>query len=261
MTSVVTKLETTQEQRELFLWKFGDVSRDEVNILMKEFLAKDVKKIGEIDEHACLFIMEQKGYTMTVTELRELVKDMDADKNKLISFIELCCGVFKKDINELNNFVDEEARARALQEAMRASMTKRQAEEEIQRAKEKTERDAGIRAAALERESKLTGVAGAAAFFSRRIEGSQDAAKSNEQMIKEEAARRRVLRQAEQALKEAQVEVNKRKSAEEIAKEVKEREARTAAEEAAILKKQQDDEKAFRAARKATLNAIWNPKK
>jgi len=92
---------------------------------------------------------------MTATELREFVKELDADKNKLISFIELCCGCFKKDIGELNNFVDEEARARALEEAMRASLTKRQAEEEIQRAKEKAERDAAIRAAALERESKL----------------------------------------------------------------------------------------------------------
>jgi hypothetical protein len=31
--------------------------------------------------------------------------------------------------------------------------------------------------------------------------------------------------------------------------------------QASLQKKQQDDEKAFRAARKATLNAIWNPKK
>jgi len=35
MASVVKKLETTQEQRELFLWKFSDVSREEVNSLMK----------------------------------------------------------------------------------------------------------------------------------------------------------------------------------------------------------------------------------
>ncbi len=35
MAAIINKLETVPEQRELFLWKFSDVSREEVNSLMK----------------------------------------------------------------------------------------------------------------------------------------------------------------------------------------------------------------------------------
>lgn len=260
MASVINKLESPAEQKELFLWKFPEVPREEVNSLLKDFIQKDSKHIGEIDEFSCLYILEHRGMTKTATELRQLVAEMDQDKNKLISFIELCCGIFQKPIGEINNFVDEEARTRAITAAMEASKLKRDAETEIARAKEAAELAAQIRAAAIERESKLTGVAGAAAFFSRKAEATMDATKTNAEQITEEAARRRILREAKKALDEAQNEVNKRKSAEEIAAEVKARESRTAAEEAALKKKQEDDEKAFRSARKATLNSIWSGK-
>ncbi len=92
---------------------------------------------------------------MTATELREFISAMDTDSNKLISFIELSCAMYKKDISELSNFVDEEARQRAINEAMRASQQKREAEEQIKKAQEAQEMAAQIRAAALERESKL----------------------------------------------------------------------------------------------------------
>jgi len=75
--------------------------------------------------------------------------------------------------------------------------------------------------------------------------------------IKEEFLRRKNLREAKAKLNSAIVDANRIKSAEEIAKEVKEANERRIAEEAAAEKKKMLDELAARAARKAALNAKW----
>lgn len=54
------------------------------------------------------------------------------------------------------------------------------------------------------------------AFFARQAESSQDTTKTNEQQIKEEAARRKALREARQKMNEAILNLNKTKSAEEV---------------------------------------------
>lgn len=116
---------------------------------------RDIKKRGEIEELDILIILERRGNTHTATELRELVADMDKDKNKLISFLELCCAVFNKDYELFNNFTDEGSRKEALEKAMEASAAVREAEAEIEKAKRLSLAAAETRAAELERESKL----------------------------------------------------------------------------------------------------------
>lgn len=54
----------------------------------------------------------------------------------------------------------------------------------------------------IEAESHLSGVKGRAAFFKRQAENTGDVTKSNEQRIKEEAARRKDLREAKAKLNE-----------------------------------------------------------
>ncbi len=62
---------------------------------------------------------------------------------------------FGKDYDELNNFVDEEARALAHEQDMLAAIKMKAAEDEIVRARELEEAKARERAATLEAESKL----------------------------------------------------------------------------------------------------------
>ena len=75
--------------------------------------------------------------------------------------------------------------------------------------------------------------------------------------IKEEFLRRKALREAKTKLNSAILDANRIKSAEEIAKEVKEANERRLAEEAAAEKKKVMEELAARSARKAALNAKW----
>jgi hypothetical protein len=127
-----------------------------------------------------MMLLEHRGTVKTAKELMEMCGDMDKDKNHRITFVEWCCAMFHKNYDELFNFVDEEARERAMEEAMRFGEEAKQAEEEIARANRQKELQAQLRAAALERESKLTGVAGMKAFFARKVEVT----KTNEQQVR-----------------------------------------------------------------------------
>lgn len=99
--------------------------------------------------------MERRGSIHSAAELRQMVVDMDKDKNHRISFLELCCAIYHKSWEDLNNFVDENARERAMAAAIRASEEARKAEERIEEARRAEELAAQIRAAALEREASL----------------------------------------------------------------------------------------------------------
>jgi hypothetical protein len=66
------------------------------------------------------------------------------------------------------------------------------------------------------------------------------------------------LREAKAKLNQAVLDSNRIKSAEEIAREVKENNERRIAEEAAAEKKKVMEELAARSARKAALNAKWS---
>lgn len=109
-------------------------------------------------------LLERRGTVMTAKELMELVGEMDKDKNLHINFIELCCALYQKSFDELFSFVDEEARERAMEDARKFGEEAHQAEENIEKAKKAKELQAQLRAAALERESKLVSIAISAAF-------------------------------------------------------------------------------------------------
>jgi hypothetical protein len=100
-------------------------------------------------------LLEHRGSVKTAKELMEMVGDMDRDKNLRVSFIEWCCAYYQKSYDELFNFVDEDARRLAVEAAMQFGEAARNAELEIEQAKKRKELQAQLRAAALERESKL----------------------------------------------------------------------------------------------------------
>ncbi|RYG94732.1 hypothetical protein EON65_57035 [archaeon] len=110
---------------------------------------------GMLDYHETMMLLEHRGTVRTAKELMDLVGEMDKDKNLKVSFIELCCALFQKSYDDLFTFVDEEAHARAMEEARVFGEEARKAEEEIERARQAKELQAQLRAAALERESKL----------------------------------------------------------------------------------------------------------
>ena len=172
-----------------------------------------------------------------------------------------CCAFFEKSYDDLNDFADEETRERALAAAREAADKAKKVEEEIQKAKEKEEEESRLRAEEIERESQLTGVAGMSAFFKRQAENAKDSTMTNEQKIKEEAARRKALREAKKAISEAEAAAASQKSAEDVAREVHEASLRQQAEAEAEAKKKEEDEKAARAARKAEMNAKWQSPK
>lgn len=110
---------------------------------------------GKLDEHECMMLLEHRGSAKTAVELREMVADIDQSHDHFVSFIEWCCAVYNKSYAGLNDFVDEEARARAMEEAMKFGEEARKVEEEIERVKAQKEAEAAARAAELERESKM----------------------------------------------------------------------------------------------------------
>lgn len=253
--------ENLDEQRELFLWKFKDVSRESIKEEFKLFMKADLRKTGELDEHEALMLLENKDLVHTATELRTLLAVVDKDKNRTVNFLEWCCFVYKKPWEELNNWVDEDARQAAIAEARAAGMKAAAAEAAIKRAKEMEEEKAAKRAKELEEEAKLTGVKGAAAFFKRAGEATESSTMSNKDRITAEAARRKELRDAKAAEEKAKAEMHKVKSAEEIAEEVAARAKQVAEEEAAAKKAAEEKEKADRLARKKALNERFNQSK
>ncbi len=242
------------QQRELFLWKFKDVTREQIKEEFNAFVKHDIKKEGQLDEHEALMLLEHRDMAHTATELRTLLAQIDKDKDRHVNFLEWCCFFFKKDWDELNCFVDEEARAAALAEAMAAGLKAKAAEEAIAEAKRREEEKAAAHAKELEDEAKLTGVKGAAAFFKRAGTNTGDSTLSNKDRITQEAARRRELREAKKAQEAAHAEASKVKSAEEIAAEVAAKAASVAEEEARVEAERIAKEKADRIARKKALN-------
>jgi hypothetical protein len=259
MSSKGTKIPvgSIEEQRELFLWKYRDILRADVNVLFNDFKKHDLTHRGELDEHEASMLLEHRGEVRTATELREMIAGMDADKNHRLSFVEFCCAYFHKSFDNLNTYVDEDARAACLAEAMKFGEEAKKAEEAIAEAAREKEEEATARAAKIEEEGKMSGVAGMRAFFARQAESTKDSTKSNKDVIQEEFQRRKALKEAKAKMNAAIEGVNKVKTAEEIAAECELAAKKTAEAEAAAIKKAAEDEKAARAARKAMLNAKW----
>mmetsp|Transcript_15006 Transcript_15006/g.15739 ORF Transcript_15006/g.15739 Transcript_15006/m.15739 type:complete len:261 (+) Transcript_15006:43-825(+) len=251
------QLLSPEDARELFLWRWKDVTREDINEHLKEFKKFDLLKTGELEENHAMMLLESRGETKTARELRETFTKIDVNNNRKISFLEWCCYIYNKDFSETNSFVDVEARNAAMAEVQRAAEHARAVEEAAARAKAQEEEEARRRAEELERESQLTGVAGMSAFFKRQIEKSGDVTQTNEQRIKEEAARRKALREAKKKEQEALDAANKIKTEEEIIAELNYTRARAESAEGRAEAAAIAEEKARRAAKKAELNAKW----
>lgn len=256
MSSLV--LESSEDQLELFIWRWKDVSRADINARLKEFKKFDLNKTGELEENHTMMLLESRGETKTAVELRAMVAEIDQDHNHHVNFLEWCCAIYSKSWEDTNNFADDEARIAAMAEAKKAGEKAAEAQAAIATASAADEEATKKRADELEKEAALTGVAGKSAFFKRQAEATHDVTKTNEQKIKEEAARRRALKEAKAAEKSFLDEASKQKTAEEVAAELAAERRKTEEEEARIETERVDKEKADRAARKAALNAKWN---
>jgi hypothetical protein len=194
--SASLQLLSPEDARELFLWRWKDVSRLELNEHLKEFKKFDLLHTGELEENHAMMLLESRGETKTARELREIFARIDINNNHKLSFLEWSCYLYNKDFQETNSFVDADARNAAMAEVQRAGEAARAIEEAAAKAKADEEEAARQRAAELERESQLvflslslqfdlpqTGVAGMSAFFKRQIEKSGDATLTNEQRV------------------------------------------------------------------------------
>lgn len=121
----------------------------------QDFTKFDGSNTGELDYHETMRLLEYRGTVKTAKELFDWVGSMDSDHNLRISFVELCCAYYSKSYDELFTFTDEDARQRALEEARHLAEEAKKAEAEIERARQQKEFQAQLRAAAIERESKL----------------------------------------------------------------------------------------------------------
>lgn len=254
---LISALGSIDEQREMFLLKFKDVDRKECEDLATDFKRFDTEKKGELTEHQALMLLEHRDAAKTATELRQLLTEMDVSKNKKLSFVELSCSLFNKPFDDLDNFVDEEAKEQAKEEARKQAEKVKAVEEENKRLREEEEAKAAERAAILEAESKLTGVAGMKAFFFRQAEATHDITKTNEQKIKEEAAMRKQMKDEKEKLKKAVEEANKVKTADDLIREVGEAAAKIKADEEAVIAAKLAEEKRIRAEKTAVNNAKW----
>lgn len=247
-----------RDQLEMFVWKFPDVARADITALLDEFLKFDYHETGELEEDQAMMLLEHRGETKTALELRAMVRAMDKNNDHKLNFLEWACCRFQKSWEELHTFADEATRAAAMAQMAEARAAAEAVQQEMAEAKRRQDEAAAQRAAELEAEAKLTGVAGMSAFFKRRIEDQGDVTKTNEQKIKEEAARRKALREAERKAQEAQELANSaEKTREQVDRELAEAKAKADAEVAAREAAAKEEERQRRAAFKAAQQAKW----
>lgn len=282
---------TADSQAEFFLMKFAkEVTYDDVISLKADFKKFDARGQGELEEDEAMRLLESRNETKTFTELRQLVNDIDIDKNRKLCFLEYACAYFQKDWVKLHApSVDPEEIAKAEKIAADATHALEEMRQVAEKAKEEEEQkklaelrakgaieelEAEIkkqdeerkrrhaeyeearrkRAEQLEAQKKeelaRAGVAGKIAKFKYAAEDTKDQTRDNAAVIKADAARRREQKEAEAA-----AAVAKKKAEEEAAA------AATAAEEAARKKAEMDVEAAkaataAAAAEEARLKAL-----
>jgi len=93
---------TTSSQVEFFGIKFPDVKRDLLHKLRSQFDQFDSKKRGELEDDEAMRLLEHRGETKTVKELRQMFHKMDLDGNHKLGFLELCCAMFGKSWETLH---------------------------------------------------------------------------------------------------------------------------------------------------------------
>lgn len=156
-----------RDQANLFILKTG-VERQRVMTLLTDFL-KTGRNSDFLNEFQTCCLLEQRGSTKTLTEVRSSVSKIANKSSGKISFLELCCLIFETPIHDFV-FTDNKTRLAALEDAKKAA---NDAENAIVRLKEIQAREEAERRRR-EEDSKIefdysAGVAEKAAFFKRRM--------------------------------------------------------------------------------------------
>lgn len=255
------QIASPEDGREIFLFKYKEVSRYEIDDHLKKFKSFNIgnNPQGMLSADETLMLFESRGEPKTVRELKTLFPDAEKDKKEFrINFLEFLCVIYSKSYSDVTNFRDDAAREEYLNLARSSGDAAEKLQRELEALKLEKEMEEKRLAEEIEAESKLTGVAGKGAFFRRQITNVTDTALTNEQLIKQEAAKRKALKEAKQKEKEA-LELLKaqEQQAADVHKEILQVQIKAAEEEAVAAAAKLAEEKAERAARKAALNAKW----
>lgn len=187
-------------------------TRNDISSLQSDFSRIDNLHVGTINEVQTMMLMESRGLFKSAFELRLITSQFGEDKSDVrsLTFLEVCCAVYGTSWEALNEFVDEEARDRALLTSKVAAKEIAVAAAKIAEAKLQEENAANERAAIIEKEGRLvsnltphrvltfnkliiigtnnlqSGVAGMSAFFLRQhIEGCRETTLANEQRVRQ----------------------------------------------------------------------------
>jgi len=99
-----TKYPTMAQQMELFLLKFSkddDITPQKVKDLLDGFKKYGKEGASELEEVEVFRFLESVNKTKTARELREMVAQIDHDKNRKLSFLEWACAYFGKSMDVL----------------------------------------------------------------------------------------------------------------------------------------------------------------
>ena len=216
-------------------------------------------------------LLEARHETKTYTELKELLNTIDQNNNNKLSLLEWLCAFFTKSWEKLNEpaaEVDVEAiKAELMAEANAHAKEAEEAKLEYTRARVESmqvkDAQEAMKKERLEKESQLSGVKKANAFFTRIADESQEDANINmaiEQQVRHEAALRKekkLLKQKEEQAKkekeeaeakaQAIAEEEMKKAGADKQKAYEEEKARVAKEEEERKQKEADERAASRA--------------
>jgi len=148
------KYPTMEAQAEFFIFKFAkdeDIKRGEVMVLMNQFKTYAKPNKGELEEDEAMRLLEARNNTKTFKELRQMVSDIDVDKNRKLSFLEWACAIYAKSWDKLHAVAtdpEEIAKAEAIQAAALAEEEKRRFVEDEARRIEDEKRVHELRAKA-----------------------------------------------------------------------------------------------------------------
>lgn len=255
--NIVDLIGSIEHQHELFLYKFPDLDREEIEDLFEGFKKFDKNNSGTLEENEIQLMMADLGVNKTLIEMRELLSSINFTPGKDVSFLELCCASFGKDYNAIMTHADPEAEAKAKE----AAAHKKVIEDSIIAEREKEAEEARHIQKQLEEEGQLSGVKAMKAFFARSAAATPDKTQSNAERIKHEAAMRKAKKEAEKNLAAAEADAkSKNKTDAEIAAEIATMAKKIQDQAEADAKAAVEAEKQKRAMRRASLQRRFEGK-
>jgi len=132
------KYPTMDLQAEFFLLKFGkddDIVRPEVLSLKDQFKKFAKPNKGELEEDEALRLLESRDQTKTFKEMRQMVADIDIDKNRKLSFLEWACAIYSKSWDKLHALTVDPQEVAKLEALAKAAAEEEKAKrDEVERA-------------------------------------------------------------------------------------------------------------------------------